>query len=167
MPPTPLPPRLATKLSPRRLLHTAQCQRGVLSKDITDALRHATAIIGHTVGFHPGDILARSLQAGGTMALLCADVDPDVIRLLGHWKSDTMFRYLFVQAHPLVNQFAHRMLTDGDFDLLPGTDVALLKKTSTPTHPPSLAYGEHWNVCTNLCREVGFNLVNPSYPQPH
>jgi len=94
---------------------------GVLSKDITSALRMATASVGHTVGFTAQDISARSLRAGGAMALLCADVDPDIIRLLGRWKSDTMFRYLFVQARPLVNRFAHRMLTDGDFDLLPGT----------------------------------------------
>jgi len=96
-------------------------QQGVLSHDITEALRMATAVVGPSVGFKPSDITARSLRAGGAMALLCADVDPDIIRLLGRWKSDTMFRYLFVQARPLVNRFAQRMLEDGDFDLLPGT----------------------------------------------
>jgi len=122
-----------------------QHRRGVLSADITASLHMATAAVGHTIGFTPGNISARSLRAGGAMALLCADVDPDVIRLLGRWKSDTMFRYLFVQARPLVNKFAHRMLTDGDFDLLPGTLGNPLKK-NIPTHPPSLAHGELWNV---------------------
>jgi len=81
----------------------------------------ATTIVGDSVGFTQKEISARSLRAGGAMALLCADVDPDIIRLLGQWKSDTMFRYLFVQARPLVNKFAHRMFHDSDFDLLPGT----------------------------------------------
>jgi len=57
----------------------------------------------------------------GGMALLCANVDPNVIQLLGQWKSDTMFQYLFVRAWPLINQFAQCMLEDGDFDLLLGT----------------------------------------------
>jgi len=75
-----------------------QHRQGVLSADITASLRMATAAVGHTMGFAPGDISACSLRASGAMALLCADVDPDMIRLLGRWKSDTMFHYLFVQA---------------------------------------------------------------------
>jgi hypothetical protein len=54
--------------------------------DITAALRCSTAIIGPTVGFLPSDISARSLRAAGAMALLCAHVDTDVIRLLGRWR---------------------------------------------------------------------------------
>jgi len=109
---------------PLATYYSAHHRHGVLSKDITAALRMATAIIGPSVGFTANDISAWSLRAGGAMALLCADVDPDIIRLLGRWKSDTMFQYLFVQARPLVNQFASRMLTQGDFDLLPGTSAA-------------------------------------------
>ena len=99
-------------------------RHNVIAKDITAALRMATAIVGPSVGFIAKDVSAHSLRSGSAMALLCADVDPDIIRLLGRWKSDTMFRYLFVQARPLVNQFANRMLTQGDFDLLPGTPIA-------------------------------------------
>jgi hypothetical protein len=52
--------------------------------DITAALRFSTAVIGPTVGFLPADISARSLRAAGAMALLCAQVDSDVlIHLLG------------------------------------------------------------------------------------
>jgi len=57
-------------------------QHGVLSCDITAALCLATTIVGQSVGFTPNDITARSLQVRGAMALLCADVDPDVIWLL-------------------------------------------------------------------------------------
>jgi hypothetical protein len=34
------------------------------------------------------------------MALLCANIDPSSIQLLGRWKSDTMIRYLRVFANP-------------------------------------------------------------------
>ena len=57
------------------------------------------------------------------MALLCGKVDADTICLVGHWKSDTMFRYLHAQALPLIRDLAATMLTHGNFTLLPGTDV--------------------------------------------
>jgi len=112
-------------MPPHRPLATYHDNRlqNILAGHITDTLQKATAIVGHQVGFTPKEVTARSLRAGGAMALLCADVDPDIICLLGRWKSDTMFRYLFMQARPLVNQLAHRMVTDGDFDLLPGVPV--------------------------------------------
>jgi hypothetical protein len=36
------------------------------------------------------------------MALLCAKVDTNLIRLLGRWCSDEMLRYLHVQTFPIV-----------------------------------------------------------------
>jgi len=66
-------------------------QQGVLSKDITAALHMATVIMGNSISFTSKEVLAHSLQACGAMALLCADVNPDIIHLLSHWKSDTMF----------------------------------------------------------------------------
>jgi hypothetical protein len=53
------------------------------------------------------------------MALLCADVDSDRIRLLGRWQSDQMFRYLHVQAEPVMRNFSSQMLTGGNYTLLP------------------------------------------------
>ena len=80
--------------------------------------------------------IASSLRAGGgAMALLCGHVDADTIRLVGRWKSDTMFRYLHAQALPLVRHLAHTMLTHGAFSLLPGSDLPL-GAPSLPTHPP-------------------------------
>ena len=58
---------------------------------------------------------ARSLRAGGAMALLCGRVDADTIRLVGRWKSDAMFRYLHAQALPLVRHLAHTMLNPWRF----------------------------------------------------
>jgi hypothetical protein len=93
--------------------------------DITAALRFSTAIIGPSVGFLPADISARSLRAAGAMALLCAQVDSDVIRLLGRWRSDEMLRYLHVQAEPVMRDFARRMLVAGSFTLLPNQTVPI------------------------------------------
>jgi hypothetical protein len=94
--------------------------------DITTALRTSTAVIGPSVGFLPADISARSLRAAGAMALLCAHVDTDIIRLLGRWRSDEMLRYLHVQAEPIMRDFSGRMLSGGTFTLLPNQDVPML-----------------------------------------
>jgi hypothetical protein len=93
--------------------------------DITSMLRCSTAIIGPSVGFLPSDISARSLRAAGAMALLCAQVDSDIIRLLGRWRSDEMLRYLHVQAEPVMRDFSRRMLTGGSFTLLPNQEVPI------------------------------------------
>jgi hypothetical protein len=59
------------------------------------------------------------------MALLCAQVDTNVIRLLGRWRSDEMLRYLTVQAAPVMRDFSSRMLNHGSFTLLPNSDVPM------------------------------------------
>jgi hypothetical protein len=59
------------------------------------------------------------------MALLCAHVDTDVIRLLGRWRSDEMLRYLHVQAEPVMRDFSRLMLAGGAFTLLPNQDVPI------------------------------------------
>lgn len=50
---------------------------------LTAKLRFTTYIIGQAMGIHPTDISIRSLRSSGAKALLCADVNPDKIRLLG------------------------------------------------------------------------------------
>jgi len=93
--------------------------RRLTPADITSLLRLSVAVLGPTFGFRPDDVSARSLRAAGAMALLCADVDSDRIRLLGRWQSDQMFRYLHVQAEPLMRNFSSRMLLGGNYALLP------------------------------------------------
>jgi hypothetical protein len=53
------------------------------------------------------------------MALLCAEVDTDIIRLLGRWYSDEMLHYLHVQAFPLVAPLAAQMVRHGHYTLIP------------------------------------------------
>jgi hypothetical protein len=93
----------------------------VKSKWITNGLRwSATALAGET-GIDPALMSARSLRPGGATALLCANIDPDNIMLLGRWKSNAMFRYLRIQAHVHATNFAQKMLDHGSYTFAPGT----------------------------------------------
>ena len=91
--------------------------------DITQSLRLAVTLLGPAYGFLPSDISARSLRSAGAMALLCANVDPNRIQLLGRWRSDEMLRYLHVQAEPIMRNFSSQMLAGGAFTLLPNQQV--------------------------------------------
>lgn len=85
---------------------------------ITKTLRDAVTYIGADLGFLPSEVSARSLRAAGATALLVANVDPDVIRLLGRWRSDEMLRYLHLTAEPVMHDFARQML-QAEYKLVP------------------------------------------------
>ena len=57
------------------------------------------------------------------MALLCAGINHDRIKLLGRWRSDEMLRYLHVQAAQVTSRYAQAMVTRGDFALIPNRSV--------------------------------------------
>jgi hypothetical protein len=97
--------------------------RFVTPSDITISLRFSVSALGPGIGFLPADVSARSLRAGGAMALLCAHVDPDTIRLIGRWRSDIMLRYLTVQAQPIMHNFARLMVQGGQYNILPNQGV--------------------------------------------
>ena len=99
-----------------------QHQFHVTSDMITKTLQTSAAALPH-LGIAPADISARSMRAGGAMALLCGRIDADVIKLVGRWKSDAMFRYLHAQALPIAKDLARTMLHHGNFTLAPGTDT--------------------------------------------
>jgi hypothetical protein len=69
----------------------------VLPSTLTARIRAALALHPDPA-YSAADVLIRSTRAGGAMALLCAGVNFDRIRLLGRWRSDKMYRYLHVQA---------------------------------------------------------------------
>ena len=81
---------------------------------LTLALRSSCRLIGASLGLTESDISARALRAGGAMALLRADVDPLVVRLMGRWKSDVMIQYLHRSALD-TSDLSARMLTGGNF----------------------------------------------------
>jgi hypothetical protein len=85
---------------------------------ISKTLRDAVAWMGSDLGFLPGVVSARSLRAAGAMALLVGKVDPDIIQILGRWRSDEMFRYLHLSAEPIMKGFAAKML-NADYTIAP------------------------------------------------
>ena len=87
----------------------------ICSAEITAALRSATTIIVTQVGFTPDDVSARSMQAGGDMALLMARVDTYTIRLVGRWRSNAMIRYLHTTVQTFTEGLAARMVQHGDY----------------------------------------------------
>jgi hypothetical protein len=92
--------------------------RYVLSGDITRRLRVALTLFPDP-SYRPSDVSARSTRAGGAMAFLCAGVSSDRIRLVGRWRSDELYRYLHVQAQPVMTGLSAAMLRGGDYRLAP------------------------------------------------
>jgi len=84
---------------------------------ITNALRHSANNLRHKTGIDPRKLSARSLRPGGATALLCADIDPNIIQLLGRWKSDAMLRYLRVAATANTHNYATCMLDAGHYTM--------------------------------------------------
>ena len=104
----------------------------VKPQHVTNALRHSAAALSHSTGIDPFLLSARSLRPGGATSLLCANIDPDAIRLLGRWKSDAMLRYLRIQAHTQSAHYSQRMLDHGAFTFAPGAFAT----TDHPSEPP-------------------------------
>jgi hypothetical protein len=77
-------------------------------------------------GIAADEVSARSLRAGGAMALLCGKADMNLIQILGRWHSDAMIRFLHMQAQPIVQHFAAKMYNNGNFSFLPDETVPLL-----------------------------------------
>jgi len=94
-------------------------QHTVTTQHLTTILCSTVASYGAHFGMQPSDISVQTLRSSGAMALLCANVDTDRIRLLGRWRSDEMLRYLHVQAMPVVAPLSTAMLHHGHFTLLP------------------------------------------------
>ncbi len=86
---------------------------------LTTCIRDSVSYLGPSLGFLPHEVSARCLRAAGATALLLAKVDPDVIRLIGRWRSDEMLRYLHVQAYPLMKDYARQILSAGMYTLIP------------------------------------------------
>jgi hypothetical protein len=69
----------------------------------------------HRTGIKAADISARSLRAGGAMAMFFGKIDINNIRFMGRWHSDAVMRYLHVQAQPIVGRFAEVMYNNGAY----------------------------------------------------
>jgi hypothetical protein len=121
-----------TPLTPLYHVYTTPGEANVTSALVTAAIRVAAASTHYD--FSPSNMNARALRAGGAMALLCARVNTNIIKMVGRWRSDSMFRYLHLQAFPLMRSLgAPLMLQGGSFTLPPGHD---LPRCPLRLHPP-------------------------------
>ena len=84
-----------------------------------------------------------SLQAGGAMALLLRNINVDIIRLIGRWRSDKIPCYLHIKVGPLIQDHTTTMVADWYYtlisliDLLPAAFGAYLVCWG----PPRWTYG--------------------------
>ena len=97
----------------------------VKANDVTERIKQAAAANFNATGIKPSELSARSLRAGGAMALLCGNVDFDLIQMLGRWHSDAMIRYLHLQAQPVSQKLAAKMFNHGTYNFLPTETVPI------------------------------------------
>ena len=86
---------------------------------VTATMRCHATILRPKTGIDPLALNARSLRAGGAMALLQGKCDPITIKLLARWHSDAMMRYLHQQSGPLMQNLASLMFNGGQYSFLP------------------------------------------------
>ncbi len=131
----------ATAATPLHSYYDTGHWTAITTAIVTATLRLSASLLGPTLGFTASDINARALRAGGAMALLCDRVDPNLIQMIGRWRSNAMFRYLHLQAFPLIHNLSGRMLRGGHFALLPDATLppaatALLNQFPDPNVVP-------------------------------
>jgi hypothetical protein len=68
----------------------AHRRTAIKAKYITDTLRHVMTMNYHRTGIHATEVSARSLRAGGAMAMMCSKIDMNNICMMGRWHSDAM-----------------------------------------------------------------------------
>jgi hypothetical protein len=98
----------------------------IKARDVTDVLCHATTIKFHRSGIPASDISARSLYAGGAMAMLVGSIDLNNICMMGRWHSDAMMHYLHIQAQPIIGNYASIMFNDGAYTFQPDETVPII-----------------------------------------
>jgi hypothetical protein len=91
----------------------------VKATQVTATLRCHAALIQPLTGINPKDVSARSLRAGGAMALLAGKCDSSIIKLLARWHSDAMMDYLHQQSLPIFKRLAATMYNHGSYSFLP------------------------------------------------
>jgi hypothetical protein len=88
-------------------------------------MRRVMRINLHHTGINAADISARSLCAGGAMAMFFGKINIHNIRFMGRWHSDTMMCYLHVQGQPIVGRFAEVMYNNGVYTFHPDETVPI------------------------------------------
>ena len=79
--------------------------------------------LGTKNGIDPKEYTARSLQAGGAMALLLDGYNNLFVKLIGRWHSDSLMEYLCQAALPIYKQLSLKMFTNGGHNFSANTFV--------------------------------------------
>ena len=74
---------------------------------------------GPSIVFTEANISELSLHAVGAIVLLVAWVDPDTIRVLGRWRSDTMLLYLHTTSKIFTEDLAVKLYQHGTYAIIP------------------------------------------------
>ena len=93
--------------------------RYIRAADLTARIRAALTLYSDPA-YTVADVSIRSARAGRALTLFCAGVDGNRIHMIGRWRSDEMYRYLHVQAQPVMTGLSAAMLRGGSFHLTPG-----------------------------------------------
>ena len=80
-------------------------QRYISDRMLTEHLRLAASTIGDLTNYTVG-----MLRNTGAQALLEAETPLPMLKLIGRWRSDEIFRYLTAQSERFMQPFAERML---------------------------------------------------------
>ena len=116
------------QVSPQNLLsiyYSVNFLPPVTPTHVSVMLNNTVTYLGPTLGFLATDILARCICAAGANALLNALIGPQVITLIGRWRSDEIIRYLHVQNRNLIKNYAAQMLQHGNYNLIPNQYVPM------------------------------------------
>ena len=109
----------ATSKTPLSSIKKASKWQQIRGDNIMAAIISFVRAAGPEIGFTKADISACSLRVGRAMALLMARVDPDTIRLVGMWQSNTMLRYLHTTAKNFTEGLSEKMFQHGAYVLIP------------------------------------------------
>jgi hypothetical protein len=104
--------------TPIATYYEANHRRPVTPINITLVLHYIIHLIGLEVCLIEADVSAPSLWAGGSMALLCAQINDTIIYLLGIRQSDAMLRYLHLEDHSVMRNFSAQLRQHVMYDLV-------------------------------------------------
>ena len=120
-PPEGAPPEIpwdTPSTPPARIMTPVERWGNIALNMILKTINTTVGFCRPNLGFEVKDLSARSLYATGDIAILYAVVDSDIIKLIGHWRSNEMLRYLHVQSNPLMRNFLRFILTHGNYYFL-------------------------------------------------
>ena len=86
---------------------------------ISQTLKDAVAFCGPNIGFTAKYMSAQSLCLEGSILLICAIIESNIIKMIGLWSSDDMLWYLHVKADSAMWNITSLVASHGTWNLLP------------------------------------------------